>query len=358
MLVRMKAGIPVLVMLVAGTARLVAQGDDREAMCKEYLRTPLPAEAQAITQPKTWPDCDSYKSYSGLGRKVDFEAARRCAWQERLAQLADKDPVWDVSNYIGGSAMLATLYANGQGVEQNKPLALRFACEADLAQEGMKSLQALAAAPLPPGHTFVYCDYAMTTPEMNLCTAYGTEIAAQEREDEFSRLSAQWTQAQRDSFARLQKASEEYVRARGTGEVYQGGTIRTMRTMGAEDRMRHKFLEAVKEFESGRLPKGNATDYRKADSDLNETYKQALTLAAKQNFEDDDGAIRPDGIRQAERAWMTYRDAWVAFAKVRYPQTDATAWLTLLARNRYWSLRHTMCQVGWNDPACQGDQDE
>ncbi|MGA9061200.1 MAG: hypothetical protein WB341_05975 [Terracidiphilus sp.] len=47
--------------------------------CTQYLQTPLPAEALAVAAPKTWPDCESYKSYSGLGRKVDYAAARLCA---------------------------------------------------------------------------------------------------------------------------------------------------------------------------------------------------------------------------------------------------------------------------------------
>lgn len=356
MLLRMKPELFVVILVLSTGLQLTAQSDDADTVCQKYLQTPLPAEAHAVSQPKAWPDCDSYKSYSGIGRKVDLVAARKCAWQERLAQEENKAPDYDVSNYVGGSAMLATLYANGEGVEQNKPLALRFACEANLAHEGIDELQKLPAAPLPASHKFNYCEYAMSTPEMNLCTAYGVEIAEQERKDEFNRLSTGWTQAQKDSFVQLQKAAEEYVRARGMGEVYQGGTIRTVRTFGAEERLRSKFLEAVKEFESGRLPKGTAAEYRNADSDLNDTYRQALALAAKQDPETDDGDIHPEGIRQAERAWITYRDAWVAFAKVRYPQTDTNAWLTLLTRNRYWSLRQTMCDVGWSDPACKGDR--
>ncbi len=54
------------------------QNDAKVAVtCEQYLQTPLPAEAQSVAAPKLWPDCDSYKSYSGIGRKIDYAAARR-----------------------------------------------------------------------------------------------------------------------------------------------------------------------------------------------------------------------------------------------------------------------------------------
>lgn len=131
-----------------------------------------------------------------------------------------------------------------------------------------------------------------------------------------------------------------------------GGTIRDIRMDGVEEHQRDNFLATVQKFESGHLPAGSEADYKKADADLNATYKNVLDLAAKQNFAEDDGDIRPEGIQKAERAWLKYCDAWIAFAKVHYPQISSSAWLTLLTRNRYWSLRVTMCAVGWNDPAC------
>ncbi len=319
--------------------------------CDRYLGVPLPAEALTIATPKVWPDCESYKSYSGLGRKVNFGAARQCAWQERLTP-ADLDSRDTVASLFGGSAMLSVLYANGEGVEQNKPLALRFACESGLSDDGISAILALPTKPHVTENKFNYCSHAMTTFDMNFCAAYQDEITAQERQDQLDALSIHWPRADKTAFSALEKASEDFVNAHGRGEVYMGGTIRDLRMDGVEERHRDNFLAAIREFEGGRLPAGTEADYKKADADLNATYKSALDLAAKQNFADD-GYIRPEGIQKAERAWLVYRDAWVEFAKVHYPQTSADAWLTLLTRNRYWSLRTTMCNAGWNDPACK-----
>jgi len=188
---------------------------------------------------------------------------------------------------------------------------------------------------------------------MNFCAAYDAEIAAQQRQDVLDQLSSHWPRPEKDAFAALERAETAYVEAHGAGEVYLGGTIHNLRVNGVEERQRDKFLAAVRGFESGQLPKGTAADFRQAGSDLNAAYKKTLELAAEQNFDQDDGLIRPAGIQKAERAWLVYRDAWVAFAKLHYPWTDANAWLTLLTRNRYWSLRRTLCNVGWDDAACK-----
>jgi uncharacterized protein YecT (DUF1311 family) len=357
MLLHMKAKLFTVLLSVALTAPLAAQGGDSAPptgdACDKYLVTPLPAEALTIAKPKAWPACDSIRFYSGIGRKVDYDAARKCAWRERRAQEAEIEPRYTAESLFGGSAMLAVLYANGEGVEQNKPLALRFACESELSDDGMSAIYALPTESHVTQKKFVYCDHAMNTFDMNFCAAYQDEIAAQQRQDQLDALSGHWPKTDKDVFGALEKASDAYIEAHGAGEVYQGGTIRDLRTNGVEEHQRDEFLAAVREFESGHLPEGNESDYKKADADLNSTYKNVLDLAAKQNFAEDDGDIRPEGIQKAERVWLKYRDAWVAFAHVHYQHTSSGAWLTLLTRNRYWSLRTTMCNVGWNDAACK-----
>lgn len=106
------------------------------AECAPYASIPLPAEAEKVPTPTSFPACASYRSYRGIGRPVNYSKARACAWQERLAQKADlgqnqKEPTAWV---VGGSLILADIYFNGAGVKRNIPLAMRFACESE---EGM-----------------------------------------------------------------------------------------------------------------------------------------------------------------------------------------------------------------------------
>ena len=249
--------------------------------------------------------------------------------------------------------MLTVLYANGEGVSQDKPLALRFACESELSDSGLEDIRKLPTHAHLTAKKFRYCDEAMTTFAMNFCAAYDSEIAKQKRQDVLDALMRQWPQTDREAFAALQKSEDEYVMAHSRGEVYQGGTIRNLRMNGVEEHQRDEFLAAIQKFEKGDLPSGSKVGFQRADADLNATYKKALALASEQDFKDDDGLIQPSGIRDAERAWLKYRDAWVEFAMVHYPNSDTDAWLTLLTTNRFWSLRQTSCDVGWDDPACK-----
>jgi len=336
---------------------LSAQIDDADtatrAKCGIYLNAALPTEALAIAIPKSWPGCDSIHSYSGIGQKVNFAAARQCAWRERLAQQANLEPRYSPESLFGGSAMLAVLYANGEGVEQNKQLAMRFACESALNDQGLAAVAALPDMPHISENKFRYCDYGFTTFEMNFCAQYQNEITERGRQDALDALSKPWPQAEKEAFATLRKAAENYAKSHGENEAYRGGTIRYLRENGVEERQRDKFVAAVRKFEAGQLPTGTEGDFRSADLDLNMTYKKLLELAAAQNFAEDDGDIHPEDIRKAEGAWLQYRDAWVAFARIHYRQTNPYSWLTLLTRNRCWSLRQTMCTVGWSDPACK-----
>jgi uncharacterized protein YecT (DUF1311 family) len=43
------------------------------------------------------------------------------------------------------------------------------------------------------------------------------------------------------------------------------------------------------------------------------------------------GAVTREGIRDAQRAWIRYRDAFLAFAAVKFPavpRADLAAWIT------------------------------
>ena len=181
MLLGMRKNVIAALVVFASASTLCCQTRDSEdqikAKCEKYLQTPLPAEATAIATPKTWPECNSYKLYSGIGTKVDFAAARKCAWAERLSDQAGANvDRYSIASYLGGSAMLTVLYANGEGVPQNIPLAGRFACEAEIGH-GLKDIEAISSSPIQTRRKFKFCDEAYSTPEMNLCMTFDSEVA-------------------------------------------------------------------------------------------------------------------------------------------------------------------------------------
>ena len=53
---------------------------------------------------------------------------------------------------------------------------------------------------------------------------------------------------------------------------------------------------------------------------LKREYKKQLEQLKKQTKEDiDEGAVSASNLSSVEKTWETYREAWVAFARLRYP---------------------------------------
>ena len=324
--------------------QLAEAGPEMRAKCEEYLKTPLPKEAVHVPTPNKWPSCASYKLYSGIETHVDYTAARKCAWSERLATRVGFEPRYTVGSVFGGAAMLTQIYANGTEIERNIPLALRFTCEAEGAPGEIggriKFLEALRDDPAKKSDRFDFCDATTSGFMMGFCAAYGSELEEQKRKQQLGVLSQNWTVPQLIAFRSVVQAEEAYAKAHGTGEVDLSGSARAMYEIEEEDGVRDNFLEALKALEKGTLPKSSGLAVE-SDKMLNLEYKKAIADA--EAHKNDYGAVQPEGIRGAERAWLKYRDAWVEFAKIRYPSVSKSAWLQLLSDDRVLVLTGKCC---------------
>ncbi len=128
-----------------------------------------------------------------------------------------------------------------------------------------------------------------------------------------------------------------------------------MYQIDAEDTLRDDFLAALRSFEGGNLPKSTAELAHEADLRLNSAYSRAMRDA--EIHKADYGAVQPDGIRNAERAWLKYRDAWLAFAKLRYPVVAPESWLALLTNDRASILDGSFCDMDAEDKPCVREGD-
>ena len=340
-------------------AQLENANETTQAKCKQYLQTPLPAEATAVPVPKRWPECNSYKLYSGIGTKVDYAAVRKCAWSERLAQQAGLEPRYTVASVLGGSAILSVLYANGDGTQRDLHLAERFVCEADGAaaeiEIRLRHIESLHNDNKSQESKFNFCDDITSGFMEGFCAAFGSEIQDQMRTEKLKEITSSFTPAQRTSLDQLLTAEKSYAHAHARGEIDLSGTAHAMYEIDAEGTLFGDFIEALRTFEAGRYPSGSAKDYETADSGLNSAYRKAMNDAEQHKTEY--GAVQPEGIRDAERAWLKYREAWVAFAEFRYPSVPAESWLTLLTKDRTSVLNGSFCDMDAVEEPCaqQGD---
>lgn len=290
--------------------------------CSAYASVPLPRQGQGVPAPKISPACASYKSYRGIGRPVNYAAARACAWRERLAQeehLAQNEKE-GVAWVVGGSLILADIYFNGAGVKRNVPLAMRFACEFEeqTAMLALPDIQKLNGS-VPANRRFEFCDYAATTFTENFCTDYESEIKDDRRSRFYNAVQASMTREQKAAFEKLLKAKDAYIEAHAS-EVYQGGTMRNIRTNGSQEILEDLFETELVRFERKEWPRVSDEQIRTADASLDREYAKTLERTRFRTKEDiEDGVVTAAGVSSAEKSWEAYRDAWVGFARVRHP---------------------------------------
>jgi hypothetical protein len=289
--------------------------------CSAYASIPLPAESDKVPVPKTPPACASYRSYRGIGRPVNYSEARACAWKERLAQKADlgQNQEEPTAWVVGGSLILADIYFNGAGVKRDIPLAMHFACEGEgMASLALPNIAKLKNAPRARG-PFEFCDYASSTFTMNFCSSYASEVEDDRRGRYYNSLKSAMTPEQQAAFEKLLVAQNAYVEAHGS-EVYQGGTIRVIRTVGSQGILKNLFHAEVVHFERKKWPVLSENQITTADALLGREYVTKLQQLRAQTEESiNQGAVTADRFSSVEETWQTYRDAWVGFARLRYP---------------------------------------
>ncbi len=290
-----------------------------------------------------WPDartaaalakCDSQALYYGIDTRADPVRARQCALLE-----AQQPDVHDTQSGLG---ILMMIYANGRGVPRDLDLATSLACRIDAApaevDERVRHLQALKTASRP-GSDFDLCDDNSGGRTGTACAGRNMRLGNGKRADELGRLTHNWSEDQRQAFAKLEAAANAYAQASSENEVDLSGSSHLGFVMEEETRVQNQFAELVTQYAAGKLPRKSPVAFRAADARLNAVYRQVMALPVNADGRiDSAGTVTKDGVRTVQRAWLRYRDAWLAFASPS--ATDSLR--TLLTNQRITELKELM----------------
>lgn len=293
------------------------------AVCRAVSdRQPPPRDRPSASEIQALNGCSSEALYYGIGRPADPDAARKCAFIEE----PDDQPIQPFS----GRAMLMVIYANGVGAERDLDVAIHLACGLDGAPAEAHGRIMHLVERRDSGRRdrdFHYCDDITSGLAGGYCAGHEAAIAGQRRAAELERLTSGWTAAERRAMERLREAHQAYADAHGAGEVEQTGTLRVALTINAEEYLHELFLDNLRLLARGRAPQSDRAQFAAADRALNSAYRERI----RDEFFDEPGAVTREGIRNAQRAWIQYRDAFVAFAAIKFPGTSRdslAAWLT------------------------------
>ena len=323
-----------------------ARADDwpYEAECRKFANIAIPKDDIGTAPAK----CDSnvlYYGSDGSGKSTDFRAARACAYRERAEKF---------DGQFGGAAILMMVYANGLGVPRNVLLAKRFACEVEGAPaevEGrLQSLDGIARG-LARKNPFDLCDDVTSGLMMGFCSDHSASFDRAKRQRRYEAMQSAWTPMQREAFSKLRKAAGAYFDASSSEEIDMSGTMRGMLSVMSSESLETDFLAAIERFERGVAPHPGAVALRAEDGALNAAYRAALRESASDGPEraSSPGSVTANGLRDTQRRWLAYREAWVDFGAARYPSVPADAWRAWLSHERTQRIRNP--EPDMEDPA-------
>jgi uncharacterized protein YecT (DUF1311 family) len=304
-----------------------------KGLCRQLRnREPPAADAPSKAAAASLKGCSSEALYYGIGIKADPVKARQCAFLE-LSEKRDDSP-------FSGKTMLMTIYANGVGAGRDLDVATHLACGiegAPMESHGRVSHLAELKAKGWTGRDFGYCADITSGLAGGYCASHQADIAGAKREAELAALMRTWTAGERQAFDVLRTAHTAFADAHSGGEIDLSGTLRGAMAVEAEEMLKNELLAMIRALETGKAPSASAGQLKAADAALNAGYRKYLS--SEEVGGDYPGAITREGIRDAQRAWLRYRDAFVAFAVVKYPKVSREsilAWVTA-NRTRMWS---------------------
>jgi hypothetical protein len=312
--------------------------NERPAACDQYDKIDIP-DADLPTQEDraALASCKSEDLYFGFDHPAEPATARKCAYLEREREKLD--PRTAMQMVFGGPGLLTMIYANGKGATRNFDLALKFSCEVDgAAAENAHRFRHLLE--LKNGHwtgdDFNLCDDATSGFMQGWCADLQERFEKVKREQRISEITARWTADEMRAFEKLEKAANGYFQASSQNEVDLSGTGRAAFEIEAEAALNDRFVAALERFEKGEFPGFTASDFSKTDAALNSTYGKIQSAPTDTIGP---GTVTRQGIREAESAWLVYREAWVNFASVKYPKVPPEAWRAWLTTERLKSLQ-------------------
>jgi TPR repeat protein len=212
---------------------------------------------------------------------------------------------------------LAMLYANGQGVPRDLDRAIRAACEyRDVSAERDGLLEAVFALKDDVSDEPVdFCKYVTSGYNSFRCATYTSGATGAEDDARLEKARAGWTPAAVAAWQAVAPVAEKFVDEEATAQTYGSrlGTGHNAMWEEAQTDLNHELAELA--LAAAAFDPSKAGPLADADRELNAVYGQYLAQA------EDDG--EKQAIRAAERAWIPYRDALVAFYSAmlagRYP---------------------------------------
>lgn len=274
---------------------------------------PTPAEESALA------GCSSVDAYFGFGGPADPVKARKCAHAE-----IDRG----ATPPLGGKTILMMVYANARGVPRNFDVALKLACTVGGAPGDaagrVHQLDRLKKTNWA-GNNFSICDHSSGHELYEQCAILQERFDKIEREQKLNDLTSAWSAREKRAFHSFRAEAENFFHVQASNGVNLEGTFEIQE----EIFLRNGLLSALEQFERGELPRHSAEEFHREEAEETATYQRTQIGAVAQW-----GTVTRESVRKSEEEWHRYRNAWIVFAKQKYPSVNEQSWKAWLDQER------------------------
>ncbi len=304
--------------LLALVALPAAGQDDDRAACTAIAKwQPGPEAVASPADANRWKAealaCNDHL-YGINGQTRSYDLARRCCLTRRDC---NRD--------------LAMIFANGWGVRRDYDAATFFLCQAEEEMApaeltGMlEQIAAMRGSQAPKDLDF--CENVTSGYGMSLCQQLDSARAAPLLEARIAAVEKPLDPAGKKALTALRAAADAFARADGArqAEDNRGGTIYPSVASGATQEVWTTFVSTLERHAKARANPADAAATKRADDRLNQAFGQARKAFEQCDYCEDTQELRREVLRDAQRAWITYRDAWKAFYQARWNGTAPPA---------------------------------
>ncbi|MBZ5504960.1 MAG: hypothetical protein LAO78_05665 [Acidobacteriia bacterium] len=289
-------------------------------ICASVEQVELPAaDRPTAAEEKSLANCASVDAYYGFGQPADPVKARKCAYAEmdRGAKSA-----------LSGKAILAMVYANGQGVARNYDVALKLSCTmgdapGDAAGR-IHQIDRMKKSNLS-GYNFKICDHSSGRDLYEQCAILQERFDKIERDQQLQKLTAGWSGQDKKAFHTLWSEAERFFKVQASNAVNLEGTFEVQEEASLIERL----LSTLEGFERGELPRHSADELQRAQAAERAAFMQTQNGSVSRW-----GTVTRESVKTSEDEWRRYCDAWISFGRQKYPRVTEQSWKVWLSQDR------------------------
>lgn len=214
---------------------------------------------------------------------------------------------------------LSEEFANAEeGREQDLEIAEYFVCNSFLAQAEIEGMLEHIAA-MRNGETaerLEFCDHRTSGYGGMLCMSEASDEEMPQLEARLDALRERVTAKKPYDALREKGTAYSEAEAERLGEQSRGGSGYAAISIAEEIDQRKRLVETMERWTEERAPAVTAAEAKRADEALNKAYRAELKRI--EDAGDESILFWNDYLRQAQRAWIVYRDAFAAYYTARW----------------------------------------